>query len=407
MFAASPPVPPGQPGILQWSGYTWQVRPSQINAAPGPNAWSDSLANARVEAGDVLRLAITPDSPQWRCVEVEGPSLGYGRYSFEVATNPNTFDHKPVLGLFTYDDGDDGSHEYREIDIEYSAWGDSSAPRNSWFTVWHGGTGYQSDHGFSATGPYTSQFTWQPGQIYFSTHDATGELLGEHIVNGTVYSPATETIRLNLWLYDGTPPVDGQPVVVYINKFTFTPNATYTLPPASSKVMTFAGGVDGFTLKRGASVMGGNLLLECNASSYSYAYTGPVFNLENSSVDTKIVATQPTSAESWWFMRYNNDNYIAMYVGDGTLYTRICRAGVVEQHTTSYNSGSQLYWRIRESAGVLYCETSPDRSSWTLVRQYAHSFGVMLNTMMIRYECSYWGVSQSPTPFTIAAVNAA
>lgn len=396
----------GQQRTIQWSGYTWKVRPTRSDHGPGPNAWSDSLQNVSVDSNDVLTLRITPDSPRWRCVEIEGPSFGYGKYSFEIATDPNTFDQKPVFGAFTYDDSDDGTYEYREIDIEYSAWNNPTAPRNSWFTVHHGGTPYQTDHNLTPNLPYTAQFTWQAGQVYFSTHDSLGTLLGEHLVTGTVYTPGSETLRLNLWLEDGTIPLNGQAVTMKVNKFTFTPNSTFSPPPASAKSATFTTGSDGFTLARGATVSGGSLLLACDSANYSYAYTGPVYNLEGSSVDTKITALQATSAESWWFMRYDGSNYAAMYAGGGTLYSRLCENGTVYQSTTSYSPTAHLYWRIREASGALYYETSSNRSSWTTVWTRSHTLGSKLHSLRIRYECAYWGSSQNPTPLTVAAINA-
>lgn len=85
------------PRFVDWSGYSWRVRSTLDDHGPGPNAWSDNLQNVSVDSSDVLTLRVTPDSPRWRCVEIEGPSLGYGKYSFEIATDPNTFDHKPVF----------------------------------------------------------------------------------------------------------------------------------------------------------------------------------------------------------------------------------------------------------------------------------------------------------------------
>lgn len=396
---------PGQRRALKWSGHTWLVRTPRTNNAPGNNAWSDSMRNVSVDSNDIVTLRITNDGGQWNCIEMESPPLGYGTYSFTLHTNPNTYDQKPVLGIFTYDDNDDGSHEYREIDIEFSAWNDPTQTSRGWFTVHYNGTPYQAEHSLSPHTPYTTKFTWQPGQVYFSTYDATGTLLGEHIVYNTVYTPATETIRLNLWLVDGTAPTDGQEVTAQLSNFSFIPNDTYTMPAASAKVMTFTNGQDGMTLKKGSTVSGGNLLVPSPANDYSYSMSGPVFNLQNSSVDTKIIALQPTSGESWWYLKYDNNNYIAMYAGDGTLYTRLRENGTDSQFTSPYNAVDHLYWRIKETGGQFVCQTSPDRSTWTNQHTYSHTFGAKLQNLSLRYECSYWGTDPKPVPMTIAAVN--
>lgn len=53
---------------------------------------------------------------------------------------------------------------------------------------------------------------------------ATGEIVATYLYRGTdVPKPGDERVRLNLWLYGGAPPMNGQPVEIVVESFTFAP----------------------------------------------------------------------------------------------------------------------------------------------------------------------------------------
>ncbi len=403
----------GMPRPLAWAGYDWRVRATTPSASPGPNHWSDTPLAAEVDNNGHLHLNIFYTNNNWQCVEVAGPHLGYGKYEWTINTDPTSWDIKPVLGLFTYDDGDDGTHDYREIDIEFSLWNYAPEPSRCWYSV-QSVVGFEDrteDHAVSAAVPYISSFIWQPGQIYFKTVDNNGKLLGEHVCADNVQTPVTETTRMNLWLQGGAPPINSQPVHVELNSFTFTPGVTHSLVAAAATSITFSDGTPGsLTLKSGASIVSNQLQLLCAATDYSIAFTGSVFNLTGSSVDTHILqvpAAGNGTTEALYEVRYSPNYYFAMFISGGSFYALLRQAGVnTSTALVPYDSIAHAYWRIRESAGFVFFEASPDRITWSILHSSVHTFGTKIQTLRVRYECGYYGTETTPAPFIIGAVNA-
>lgn len=82
--------------VLDWSGYRWTVRHSVKRENPGRNLWGDSRANVRVQRDGRLRVNIV----KGRSVEVVGPRMGYGRYTWVVDSDMSTADPFRVVGFF-------------------------------------------------------------------------------------------------------------------------------------------------------------------------------------------------------------------------------------------------------------------------------------------------------------------
>ena len=133
------------------------------------------------------------------------------------------------MGLFTWDDTVP-EYNYREIDIEFSRWGEETG-YNSQYVVqpwYHAG----NRHRFNMVlqGDYsTHRFNWGSESIQFSSYQGRAPNLGDEIetwlYNGTDVPPAgAGNARINLWLY-GTPPSDEQEVEVIIEAFEFAPQA--------------------------------------------------------------------------------------------------------------------------------------------------------------------------------------
>jgi hypothetical protein len=60
----------------------------------------------------------------WYCTEIfSTQSFGYGRYAFTLTSRSELLDKNVILGLFTWDDPVP-EYNYREIDIEFSRWGE-------------------------------------------------------------------------------------------------------------------------------------------------------------------------------------------------------------------------------------------------------------------------------------------
>jgi hypothetical protein len=436
------PSSAGVKKTLSWSGYTWDVRETQDTHGPGPNAWSDSAATAFVDGSGYMNLKISQEGGLWRCVELEGPHLGYGKYTWVVDTDPTSWQIQPVLGLFTYDDTDDGTAHWREIDIEFSKWNFAPEPSRSWFSVQpiqtpagttSGGSpaiNYFeqriSDHAVNANIPYTCSFTWQKGQVYFRVTDSLGNLIGENLVNDAVPVPDNETIRMNLWLIGGQPPADANPVIVKIRSFAFEPIRASLLRsrvPAANTVMDFSI-ANGFqvatkvgTVPEGSpnsSITGGKLQLNCTKPTYSAAYTGTVFDLNSSHVTIRVDEMPVDgnyTTEAVWQMRYNDQNLLQLFYSGGGFYARRILNGVAGSSTfiPGFDLATFKYWRISESNGVAtFSYAATYAGTYTTGATISHGMTTQQISMMRSYfQCGYFGTETAPGSWKIGTVNKA
>lgn len=214
---------PGYPDKVTWSGDTWAIKTSRSAVGPGPNVYSKS--NVSVDTQGRLHLRIARDSAgTWTTAEIIGPrTYGYGTYTFTIDSALDALDPNVVLGLFTWSDRARFAH--REIDIEFARWGSSADPTNAQFVVQPHDIATRL-HRFiqPAGGPTTHRFTWRPGRIDWESRDAAGGLIADFTYTGSDVPPTgDERVRLNLWLFNGRAPIDGQPVEVVIRSFGFTP----------------------------------------------------------------------------------------------------------------------------------------------------------------------------------------
>lgn len=215
---------PGYPDKVMWSGESWAIKTSRSPVGPGPNIFNK--ANVSVEQGR-LHLRIAKDGAgAWTTAEIIGPrTYGYGTYSFTIESAVNSLDPNVVLGLFTWSDRARFAH--REIDIEFARWGNTADPTNAQFVVqpWDVAN-HLSRFTQPTNGTTTHRFTWRPGSIDWLSTDSNGAPFASYTYAGADVPPSgDERVRLNLWLFNGTAPTDGQPVEVIIDSFVFTPLA--------------------------------------------------------------------------------------------------------------------------------------------------------------------------------------
>lgn len=199
---------------IEFSGFTWEVRDRY--GRPGPNEWSDSEESVWVDEDGRLHLKIRKVGSEWHSAELSTvAALGYGTYTFTVASDVEAYDENVVVGLFTYRNGPE------EIDIEFSKWGGAFPERNGTYTVWSNediaGVGRPTaterfDLNLSGR-PSTHQFTWTNHRVGFrSWHGRRDEptqstLIREWAQVGTEIPDADdEKLHLNFWLFQGSPP---------------------------------------------------------------------------------------------------------------------------------------------------------------------------------------------------------
>lgn len=217
---------------VEFSGYIWNVKASETRAGPGPNYFSDEEEDVWVDEEGRLHLRIVQRNGRWYCTEVftEAP-LGYGRYIFHLDSRVDQLDKNIVLGLFTWDDTA-SEHNYREIDIEFIKEGEER-DTNTQYVVqpWQ-----QSEniHRFNMElneDNSTHGFDWRADHIFFQSLHGHQPFPGpeEDEIESWTYTeddipPEGEgNARINLWLFNGNSPSDGQEVEVIVKVFEFAP----------------------------------------------------------------------------------------------------------------------------------------------------------------------------------------
>jgi hypothetical protein len=207
---------------VTFSGYTWQVKSSAGDVVgPGPNVFSDSASNVWVDSLGRLHLKIAYSKGRWRCAEViNSASLGHGRYTFELDSPVDGLDPNVVLGLFTW--SDDPAYANRELDIEFSRWGNAADPTNGQYVVQpYDLGGHLQRFAQPAGSSSTHSFDWQAGSVAFAS--ATAAPSAWTYAGSDVPPPGSEHARMNLWLYRGAPPANGRSVEIVVRRFSFSP----------------------------------------------------------------------------------------------------------------------------------------------------------------------------------------
>jgi hypothetical protein len=217
---------------IEFAGYDWWLKRSSDIVGPGPNYFSDSNDNVWVDPNGYLHLKIAFRNGKWNCAEIIAAlSGGYGTYIFTVEGRVDLLDENIVLGLFTWEDCIPG-YDYREIDFEFTRWGDPFDPNNAQFVVLPtGGCNgiYRFNVDCSVQETFTNIFTWAPGKISFRSYYGDFSLIpaNEDMIASWVYTgsdvppPGQENPRINLWLMNGWPPVNGQEAEIVIKKFQY------------------------------------------------------------------------------------------------------------------------------------------------------------------------------------------
>ena len=218
--------PPSSPSTVSFAGRTWQIKAAPRQMGPGPNLFSAS--NVRVDPGGSLHLGITRSGRSWSCAEVIlDRSLGYGTYEWTIQGAVDRLDPNVVLGLFTWEDSSSLAGN-REIDVEVARWGNAADPTNAQYVVQpYDRPGNLQRLTVPPATSVTVRFTWSPGQVVAS---GTAQTASGAVALPTWTSPSVdvptplgERVHMNLWLYGGRAPSNGQPVDVVLSGFTFTP----------------------------------------------------------------------------------------------------------------------------------------------------------------------------------------
>ncbi|KAB8141965.1 glycoside hydrolase family 16 protein [Chloroflexia bacterium SDU3-3] len=218
-----------QARTISFGGYEWQVRAD--TGGPGPNTWSAD--NVWLDSDGALHLRIDKVNGAWRCAELYTTKrLGFGTYQFQVIGQIDQLDKNVVLGLFNYPTSDVGADTTNEIDIEFARWGNASYPIGN-YTVWPqkaGAATAGSTFNFTLNGTYTThRFTWTSKAVSFASmhghrDDTQNSFASWTTPSSFAVGQKPMPVHLNLWLFDGKAPSNGQSVEIVIKSFKYTPS---------------------------------------------------------------------------------------------------------------------------------------------------------------------------------------
>lgn len=189
---------------IGFSGYNWLVKESSEKVGPGPNLFSGkviSLVNGE------LKLDVIYSDGNFYCSELFlEQSLGYGKYVFQLSGRVDLLKDDLVLGLFTWDETPAQYH--REIDIEFSKWGNSKNMNSQFVVQPFKIQGNKSRFVTQLSGDYsTHMIEWRPDKIYFYSVHGHVDLIDESskVIHSWEYAgknvpiPGNEKIHVNLW----------------------------------------------------------------------------------------------------------------------------------------------------------------------------------------------------------------
>lgn len=223
-------IRPGQRKI-RWSGREWYVKDSGGPVGPGGNYFWNATGVVWVDESDRLHLRIVKRDGKWYCPEIwSAERLGYGTYRFYADCRLDTLDRSIVLGLFTFSDFS-CAHAAREVDIEFSRWGEPSGMNAQYVVQPHDVQGNRYRFTMTSAATSTHSFQWSPERLQFWS------------VQGHCKDPAQCTsiqdwtfaheerippsqdgrVHLNMWLIDAAAPSNGQEAEVIISRFEFEP----------------------------------------------------------------------------------------------------------------------------------------------------------------------------------------
>ena len=214
---------------ISFSGCTWTVKSSNGElGSPGPCYFSDSKENVWVDARGRLHLRVVKSGDRWYCSEiVNTESRGFGAYRFYLESRVDHMDPSVVLGLFTWNNAPEYNH--REIDIEFSRWGDPARPTNAQYVVQPAREDQYVAFRHPAVRPTVQSIEWRPDVVHTSSvrgRDAATtrarDRLATHTFTSGIPLPGGENARINLWL-KGAAPLGGKSVEVIVRRFEHIP----------------------------------------------------------------------------------------------------------------------------------------------------------------------------------------
>jgi len=220
---------PCDAGQLTFAGSIWDTKASVGPVGPGGNWFSDAKDAVWVDDQGQLHLTIRHVDGHWQCTEVINQEpLTYGQMVFRIQSAVDDLDPNVVLGLFTWHTDAPQEH-YRELDVELSRWSVAGA-LNAQFVVqpWDV-PGNRYRFRLREAGPTSHAIRWAEDEVSFQSWYGLGKPEEGQVIESWTYAGGDNPraggghVRINFWLNEARPPIDGQDVEVIIAGFEQQP----------------------------------------------------------------------------------------------------------------------------------------------------------------------------------------
>ena len=187
------------------------------------------------------------------------------------------------------------------------------------------------------------------------------------------------------------------------------------LCPASFHTDDFDDGVRGglwdFSFQNGGATYaetGGELVLTLPASGTGYAayFTGNAFDLRDDAITIEVLEVPDPCCEEAEFEFMVSDSIIGDYAGISASAGGIRGFYNVNNSSSdispiTYSQADHRFWRIRETAGIFYWETSPDGLQWDTRGFMANP--IAMDAVQIGIQAGCW--DPVPTPGAVRVDN--
>jgi hypothetical protein len=205
----------------------WFIRTGPNPGGAGSNYWGSGKESVEV-VDNKLHLRIAQLNGRWTSAEIMTPIPDGKRGAVIMITSPtHDLDPRLVIGMFAYRD------DHNELDIEISRFGSPASLNNAQYAV-HSPRGGVEKYPFSikaapdAAAPIHT-ITWGPRvspgvglgvePISFATDGAGVRESWDYA--GSPVNLQRAWLHINVWLYEGKPPANGQPIDVEIGSIRF------------------------------------------------------------------------------------------------------------------------------------------------------------------------------------------
>ena len=140
------------------------------------------------------------------------------------------------------------------------------------------------------------------------------------------------------------------------------------------------------------------------SSTYAYVYAAATYDLTGSSAALHVTGVPDTANVYAYFQAAAGTSNLEWLVEAGSLYARYTVSGTITTLATlTYSATAHAYWRIRESGGTTYWDTSSNGINWT--NQASASDPITETTLDAVFGIGASANASSPAPFKWNSFN--